>query len=159
VEEIMTLLERDKNTPKAWYGELPVTSRYTFGLAGERFFRAIKEEGAIYGTCCLKCERTYVPAALFCERCLAELDDWVDVGTIGEIYTFTLLYKNYDGSRREVPELIAFISIGDGGIIHRVGGIDPEDVEIGMKVQAVFKDKSDREGSILDIVYFKPVST
>jgi len=153
----MTLLERDKNAPQAWYGKLPVTSRYTFGLAGERFFRAIKDEGVIYGTHCPKCERTYVPAVLFCERCLGELKDWVDVGTIGEVHTFTLLFQYYDGSPREIPELIAFISLGDGGFIHRLGGVAPEEVEIGMKVQAVFKDKADREGSILDIIYFKPV--
>ncbi len=153
----MTLLERDKNAPKAWYGDLPVTSRYTYGLAGERFFRAIKDEGVIYGTHCPKCERTYVPAALFCERCLGSLEDWVDVGTVGKIHTYTLLYQNYDGSRREIPELIAFIALEDGGIIHRLGGIASEDIEIGMEVQAVFKEKSDREGSILDIVYFKPV--
>ena len=153
----MTLLERDKNAPQAWHGNLPVTSRYTYGLAGERFFLAIKEEGKIFGTYCPKCERTYVPATLFCERCLSELDEWVDVGTTGEVHTFTLLYENYDGSPRIEPELIAFVSFGDGGIIHRLGNIAPEDVKIGMQVEAVFKDQEDREGSILDIVYFKPV--
>lgn len=153
----MTLLEPDKNAPKAWYGELPVTSRYTFGIAGERFFKEIQENGVIFGTNCPKCERTYVPASLFCERCLGKLDEWVDVGTVGEVHTFTLLYQNYDGSQRTFPEVIAFISIGDGGLIHRLGGIEPDAVEIGMKVQAVFKSPEDREGSILDIVYFKPL--
>jgi hypothetical protein len=46
----MTLLERDKNAPQAWMGNLPVTSRYTFGLAGEKFFRAIKDDAKILGT-------------------------------------------------------------------------------------------------------------
>ena len=151
----MTLLEHDENAPKAWYGDLPVTSRYTYGIAGERFFRAIQEKGVILGTYCAKCERTYVPASLFCERCLGELDDWVDVGTVGEVHTFTLLYQNYDGSPRDIPEVIAFISIGDGGLIHRLGCIEPDAVKIGMKVEAVFKSPEDREGSILDIVYFK----
>lgn len=153
----MSFLEHDPKAPRAWYGDLPVKSRYTFGLAGERFFRAIKDEGRIYGTHCHKCERLYVPATLFCERCLGKLDDWVDVGTIGNVHTFTLLHQNYDGSQRDFPEVIAFISLGDGGIIHRLGGIDPESVEIGMKVEAVFKNKEDREGSILDIAYFKPI--
>ena len=40
----------------AWQGDLPVTSRYTFGVAGERFYRAIMEEGKLLGT---KCE-TYI---------------------------------------------------------------------------------------------------
>ena len=152
----MTLLERDKTAPQAWHGNLPVTSRYTFGLAGEKFFRAIKDEGKILGTHCPKCERTYVPAALFCERCLSELDEWIDVGTTGEVHTFTLLYENYDGSHRETPEVVAFVKLGDGGIVHRLNGLAPEDVEIGMPVEAVFKEAADRAGSILDIVYFKP---
>lgn len=152
----MTLLERDPNSPTAWFGNLPVTSRYTFGIAGERFFRAIMDDGKILGTKCSRCERIYVPATLFCERCFGKLEDWVDVGTTGEVHTFTLLYNNFDGSPRDTPEVIAFISLGDGGLIHRLGGVDPEDIEIGMKVEAVFKDKDDREGSILDIVYFKP---
>ncbi len=154
----MTLLERDPKAPSAWLGNLPVTSRYTFGIAGERFFRAIKDEGRIYGTHCPKCERTYVPATLFCERCLSQLDQWVDVGTTGRVHTFTLLHQNYDGSPRATPELIAFISLGDGGLVHRLGGVDPEDIEIGMLVTAVFKEPEDREGSILDIAYFKPIS-
>ena len=51
----MTLIEPDKNAPEAWYGNLPVTSRYTFGIAGEKFFRMIKDEGKIMGTRCPKC--------------------------------------------------------------------------------------------------------
>jgi len=153
----MTLLERDRNAPQAWHGNLPVTSRYTYGLAGERFFRAIKDEGKLLGTYCPQCERTYVPATLFCERCLSQLDEWVDVGTTGEVLTFTLLYENVDGSRRELPEIVAFVRFGDGGIVHRLGRVVPENVEIGLQVEAVFKDPEDREGSILDIVYFKPV--
>jgi len=153
----MTLLERDPKAPKAWIGDLPVTSRYTFGLAGERFFRAIKDDGQIWGTYCPNCDHTYVPATLFCERCLGELDEWVDVGTVGEIHTFTLLYKRYDGSDRNFPLLVAFIRLGDGGLVHRLGGVYPEELEIGLKVEAVFKLPEDREGSILDIAYFKPV--
>jgi len=152
----MTLLERDINAPQAWHGNLPVTSRYTFGLAGEKFFRAIKDEGKILGTYCPKCERTYVPAVLFCERCLGELDEWIDVGTSGKIQTFTSLYINYDGSPRSEPEIVALISFGDGGIIHKLGEIDPEDVKIGMIVNAIFKPPDMRQGSILDIIHFEP---
>jgi uncharacterized OB-fold protein len=153
----MTLLERDKNAPQSWQGNLPVTSRYTFGLAGEKFFRTIKDEGKIFGTRCPKCERVYVPAVLFCERCLSELDEWIDVGTNGEVHTFTLLYQNFDGTPRDDPEIIALISLGDGGIIHRLEKIDPENIKIGMAVKAVFKPSDQRQGSILDILHFEPV--
>ena len=110
------------------------------------------------GTHCSNCERTYIPAALFCERCLAQLDEWVDVGIIGDLFTFTLLYANYDGSPRETPEIVVFVKLADGGLIHRLDEVDPEDVAIGMTVEAIFKPKAERQGSILDITHFKPVS-
>ena len=153
----MTLLKRDPKAPAAWLGNLPVTNRYTYGLAGERFFRAIKDDGQILGTHCPQCDWLYVPAVTFCEHCLEETTDWVDVGTSGEVHTFTLLYENYDGSRRETPEVVAFIQLGDGGLVHRLGEVDPEEVEIGMLVEAVFKPKSKRTGSITDIEYFRPI--
>ena len=153
----MTLLERDPNAPGAWFGDLPVTSRYTFGLAGERFFRALKDEGRIFGTRCPHCEHTYVPAMLYCERCLAQLEEWVDVGTQGEIHTYTLLYENYDGSSREQPEIVAFVKIADGGLVHRLGEVDPGEIEFDMLVEAVFKPQDERGGSILDITYFRPI--
>lgn len=152
----MTLLHKDPNAPLAWQSDLPVMNRYTFGLAGEKFFRTIKDEGHILGTHCPNCDITYVPAAAFCERCLGKLEEWVDVGTIGDVVTYTVLYVGLDGNPLEKPEVIAFIRLGDGGIIHRLGEIEPEQVEIGLMVEAVFKPKARREGSILDIRYFKP---
>jgi uncharacterized OB-fold protein len=152
----MTLLHRDPKAPVSWQGDLPVTNRYTYGLAGEKFFRTIKDEGRILGTYCPHCDHTYVPAAVFCERCLAKLEEWVDVGTTGELVTFTFLYVNLDGSPRDTPEMIAFVRLGDGGLVHRLSEINPDQVEIGMMVQAVFKPSAERIGSILDIDYFKP---
>ena len=152
----MTLLHRDPNAPTSWQGDLPVTNRYTFGLAGEKFFRTLKDEGRILGTYCSHCDHTYVPATIFCEQCLAKLDDWLDVGLSGEVDTFTFLHINLDGTTLEKPEIIAFIRFGDGGLIHRLGEIDSDQVEIGMMVQAVFKPVSERIGSILDIDHFKP---
>jgi hypothetical protein len=152
----MTLLQRDPNAPVSWLGDLPVTNRYTYGLAGEKFFRAIKDEGKLLGTYCPHCDHTYVPAAAFCERCLGKLDDWVDVGKIGDVVTFTVLNVALDGSPLDKPEVIAFIRFGDGGLIHRLGEIEPEQIEIGLMVEAVFLPVSKRVGSILDIKYFKP---
>jgi len=154
----MSLLERDFNAPHAWHGDLPVTSRYTYGLAGERFFRAIKDEGRIFGTHCPRCNRTYVPATSFCERCLGELTEWVDVGTSGQVYSYTLLYENYDGSPRKEPEVVVFIRFADGGFIHLLREVPIEAVEFGMTVQAVFKPQVERIGSISDILYFKPLA-
>ena len=153
----MSLLERDPNAPDAWLGEMPITSRYTAGVAGEKFLRALKDEGKILGSTCDRCGITYVPARQFCERCMDELDETVDVGTVGEVHTFTLLFENLDGSQREEPEVIAFISLGDGGLVHKLNDIDLDDLDIGLLVEAVFKPEAERQGSILDIAHFRPV--
>ena len=42
----------------------------------------------------------------------------------------------------------------DSGMTHLIGGIDPDAIEIGMRVTPVFIEN--RNGNILDIVYFKP---
>lgn len=155
----MSNLGHDPAGPAAWLGDLPVSSRYTFGIAGERFFRAIKDEGKIMGATCEVCDVTYVPARVFCERCMSELDQWIDVGTQGEVYTFTLLFEDRDGIPLEEPEIVAFIQLGDGGLIHRLAEVEPDGVEFGMPVEAVFKAKKDREGAITDITHFRPVKT
>ncbi len=155
----MSLLERHPRAPGAWTDVMPVTSRYTAGLGGERFFRAIKDEGRLLGARCAACEVTFLPARQFCERCLDELDEWTDAGTRGKVHTFTLLYHNADGSVRDEPQVVAFIRIEDGGIVHRLGEVEPEQVGIGMPVEAVFKPEAERQGSILDIKYFKPAAS
>jgi uncharacterized OB-fold protein len=41
--------------------------------------------------------------------------------------------------------------------MHMLGEIDPKKVKIGMRVQAVWKPAEERQGSINDILYFKPI--
>ena len=154
----MTLLRKDPAAPVAWNGDLPVVNRYTFGLAGEKFFRTLKDKARILGTYCPDCDHTYVPATIFCERCLAELDQWIDVGIRGEVDTFTILNVGLDGNPLETPQIIAFVRFADGGLIHHLSEIELDQVEIGMLVEAVFRPKKERIGSILDIQYFKPVT-
>ena len=87
----------------------------------------------------------------------AKLDDWRDMGLVGQVHSFTLLYVNLDGSPKSEPEIIAFVRMGDGGLIHRLGNISIEDISIGMHVKAIFRPQSERQGSILDINFFEPV--
>ena len=157
----MSILEKpDKlHHAIAWRGDIPITSRYTAGIAGEKFFRAIKEEARILGTRCEACGLTYVPATMFCERCFAALDEWVEVKSRGTVFTYTVLHRDLDGNPLDPPAVLAYVKLegSDGGLVHYLGEIDPEAVHIGMAVEAAFKDAAERKGSILDIAYFRPV--
>ena len=157
----MSLLEKvDKNTEaKAWRGEIPIQNRYTCGLAGEKFFRELMESGRLLGTRCPECDYVYVPPTIYCERCFTKLEDWVEVGPGGTVLSFTVLLEGLDGSPLPEPEILALIQLdgADSVLVHRLGDVGLDEIEIGMWVKAVLKPKKKREGSILDILHFAPV--
>lgn len=139
-------------------GEIPVNYLYTYGIAGEDFFRAIKDKGKFLASKCEKCGVTYFPSRIFCERCLNHIPSTFEVPGIGEVFSFTECHENMDGSRKEKPIIIAAIKMDgtDCVFVHFLGDVKTEDVFIGMKVEPVLKAKKDREGSIFDILHFKP---
>jgi uncharacterized OB-fold protein len=157
----MSLIERigTFGEAKVWYDNIPIESEYTVGIAGETFLRAIRDRGVILGTVCPTCDLTYVPPAMYCERCFDQLEEWVEVPARGTVYTYTVLSRSLDGQALDEPVILALVRLSGahGGLIHRLKGANPEDVQIGMEVEVVFKPKEEREGSILDIEYFKPV--
>jgi hypothetical protein len=55
---------------------------------------------------------------------------------------------------------LAYVKLegANGGLVHYLGEIEPEQVYIGLEVEAAFKDVAEREGSILDVRYFRPVT-
>jgi len=55
----------------------------------------------------------------------------------------------------EIPAVIA-VDGSDGGLLHMLGGVEPDEVRIGMVVEAVWKPVGERVGSILDIAHFRP---
>jgi len=144
---------------KIWEGEFPVRYLYTAGVAGERFFREIKDHGTIKGLRCNECDVVHVPPSIYCDKCYSPLDEWVDVGTKGLLHAFTLSYLNREGSRLGEPTLMGIIKFQgtEGALIHRLGEIEPPELQIGMPMEAVFKKPEEREGSILDILYFRPL--
>ena len=133
------------------------------GPAIGRYLAELKN-GRLIAKKCNKCGRIMLPPRMFCELCWCPTDDWIEVKDTGVVNTFLLCQVNWDASRikkGQKPHLPAVIEI-DGatqgmGILHLLGEVEPEDIEIGMKVKAVWKKPEEREGSITDIKYFKPV--
>jgi uncharacterized OB-fold protein len=157
----MSLIERigKVGDAKVWYDDIPIESEYTVGIAGEQFLRALKDRGVITGTLCPNCDLTYVPPSMYCERCFSELDQWVEVAPTGVVETFTVLTRSLDDQPLDELQVLALIRLEGvhGGLVHRLGEIAPEEVEIGMAVEAVLKPAGERQGSILDIKHFRPV--
>jgi uncharacterized OB-fold protein len=138
-------------------------ARYAWdaGIAIGRYLDELKE-GRLIGTHCRKCRRTVVPPRNFCEWCFRPMDEWVYLEDQGVVNTYSLCYVRWDMERVEEPIIPAVIEIGGAskgmGIMHLLGEVNPDDVHIGMKVEAVWKPAERREGAITDILYFKPMA-
>lgn len=144
---------------KPWHGDIPVYGQYTFGIAGERFFRDIKDKGRIMGAKCAACNLVYVPPRIYCERCFGELAEWLEIPNRGVVHTFTVAHADLDGNRLKEPIVVALVKFDGvyGGLVHRLGEVEPDKVTIGMAVEMMLKPKAERTGSILDINYFRPI--
>lgn len=161
--EVVSLKEKEFRE-KVIAVEHTVRAEYEWdtGIAMGRYLEGL-EEGKILARSCYRCRRILVPPRMFCEQCFRPTDEWVEVNDTGTVNTFSICYVTWDMRPLEVPEIPAVIEI-DGasngiGIMHKIGGVRPDDVYVGMKVRAVWKKPAEREGSILDIVYWEPVET
>ena len=128
------------------------------GVAISRFLDGLRE-GKILARECRSCGRVLVPPRMFCERCFRPTDAWVRVPDTGVVETFSIAHVSWDMRDLDTPDLPAVIRIddtSDGGFLHKIGGVDPDAVSIGMAVRAVWKPESERVGSILDMSHFEP---
>jgi len=140
-------------------GAIPVRHRYTPGVAGSAFFEALRDRGVILGSRCERCSYTYVPARLFCERCLAELSAGVEVGSGGTLRSFTIGFVGVEGEPLPAPVTLGLVQLdgADAVLLHIVLDPGEEPLEIGERVEVVLRPAERRTGSILDIEGFRPV--
>jgi uncharacterized OB-fold protein len=138
-------------------GELSVSFRYTPGVGNTAFFEALRDRGVFLGSRCETCGVAYLPARIFCERCLAELEPNAEFGPEGELISWTIARVDVDDHALDTPVTYGLVRLdgADTVLLHRLIGLEG-DPAIGMRVRAVLA--SDREGSILDVDGFAPSS-
>jgi len=150
-DEKRVLTERwDPNARYAWDA----------GVAIGRYLEELKA-GRLIGRRCDNCRRIMIPPRMFCEWCFCPTDEWVYLQDTGTVKTFSLCYITWNMISLTRPQIPAVIDI-DGaskgmGIMHLLGEVEPDQVKIGMRVQAVWKPAAERQGAITDILYFKPL--
>ena len=90
---------------------------------------------------CANCGTLRFPALPICDVCLDEGFQWVDVSTVGIVWSYVVYHRAFHpGFAPDVPYVVAIVENDDGlrftGMI-----IGPrEKVEIGNRVEAVFED-------------------
>ncbi len=156
----MTFLERTTDVKRLRHVgvDMSVDYIYTSGIAGETFFKALRDEGRILAAHCPVCKNNQLPPRMFCEGCFTELREFVDVPAEGRVAAVTVVRKDRRGRPLPNPEVFAFVTfkgIQEGGLIHRLLVL-PDKAKAGLAVRVKFKPKEARTGTILDIEGFEP---
>ncbi len=149
---------REREEPFFTSGKIAIPYDYAAGKAGSRFLIEIRDNKKIMGLRCPTCNRVYVPPRSTCKDCFGQLDEWVEVSNKGTLLTYTVVHQPHSAQPMEPPYAYGVVQLdgADTGFVHLLGEVDFDQLKIGMKVQAVFKDE--RVASVLDIKYFKPLA-
>ena len=159
----MTFLQRTTDVTRLRHVgvDMSVDYIYTSGIAGETFFKALRDEGRILAVHCPVCKVNQLPPRMFCEGCFTELKDFVEVPQEGRVAAVTVARVDRRGRPLPTPEVYAFVKfkgIQEGGLIHRLLVL-PEKAKPGLVVRARLKPREARTGTILDIEGFEAVAS
>ncbi|HDP24029.1 MAG TPA: hypothetical protein ENN34_01165 [Deltaproteobacteria bacterium] len=151
--------EFDKNDCFTLNGKLALPYSYFAGRVGSTFITTIRDQKKIMGVRCDTCNKVFIPPRQTCERCFSDIrENWVDLENTGIVTNFTVVRYDDKHLPRKAPFVLALIKLdgADTPFVHILDGIEPEKVEVGMKVEAVFAKET--TNTILDIDHFAPVT-
>ena len=148
-------------------GQWPLSS-YTWKTERflDRYVEGLKEK-KILGLKCPDCGMVYVPPTNICARChtrmrLGRDADWIRVSEQGRVITYTVSYTDVSpgGLKDLAPEerrIFALIQLDatDTHFLTELKEVSEQEVEVGMRVQAVWVDEP--QGHLSDLAYFIPV--
>ncbi len=135
----------------------PMRLEYTIaaGRAPSRFLRGLAQR-RILAQRCPECEKVYVPPRGACPTCGVPTDEEVELPHTGTITTFCIVNIPFAGQAIEIPYVCASVLLDGANIalFHLIQEVPPEDVRMGMRVEAVW---ADAPGPTLEsIKYFRP---
>ena len=130
---------------------------YVAGDYKARYLRALKEK-RILGSRCSKTGKVFVPPLVTSPESFAPCNEFVEVADRGVVTTFCVVNIPVIGRNLEVPYVAASVALEGAAIsiFALIQECKPEEVRMGMRVEAVWKPDGERLGDHEDIQYFRP---
>lgn len=130
---------------------------FTAGDATTRFLRGITQK-KIIGQRANETSRVYVPPRGADPELGAATPIEVEVAQVGTVVSFCVVNLQFYGSVMEIPYTSALILLdgADLSIMHLIQEIPADQVRIGMRVEAVWRDDADIEPTLESIKWFRP---
>jgi uncharacterized OB-fold protein len=130
---------------------------FTAGVAQSKSLRGYAE-GRFIGQRCPVCKKVYVPSRGSCPKDAVATTEEVVLPNTATVTTFCVVNGPFAGQSIEIPYITASILL-DGADITFMGliqGIAPEDVEMGLRVEAVWVPKEELGPTLASVKYFQP---
>ena len=149
---------RDQQELLVMEGRIKVPYTWSAGDVGTRYLESLRDDKKFMGTRCPECEIVYHIPRGYCPDCFEKCSEWVELGTEGELLTFTIVRRHHTQlSPLKTPFGYGVIRLdgADTGFLHLLSEFEDGDLAKGGTVEAVFLDE--RGGNMLDVAYFRPV--
>jgi uncharacterized OB-fold protein len=130
--------------------------RHTTSAEEDRYLRALAE-GRLIGQRCPVCRKVYVPPRV-CPADGVPPDEVVPLPDRGTVTTFCVVNVPFAGQRLEPPYVVAQVLL-DGADIpmsHLILGVPAEQVRMGLRVAAVWRDRELWSTTPENIAHFRP---
>ena len=131
--------------------------RYRAGDSKAQFLAGLKDK-RILGSKCSATGKVFVSPLVSSPESFAPADEFVELEGRGVVTTFCIVNIPVIGRDLQLPYVAASVAL-DGAAISIFGAVQeckPENVHMGMRVEAVWKPDGERTGSFDDVLYFKP---
>lgn len=121
------------------------------------FLRAL-QNGTLLGARSGRTGKVYFPPREADPATGKELDDFVVLPDKGTVTTFAIINIPFAGQKIPPPYVAAYVLLDGADIpfLHLVTEIDAADVRMGMRVEAVWKPREERDFGIDNIDHFRP---
>ena len=149
--------EPPKEPVKYVEATLRLPYHYVAGDYRARYLHALKDK-TILGSKCSKTGKVFVPPIVASPESFAPCDELVEVADRGVVTTFCIVNIPVIGRSIELPYVAASVALdgADISIYALIQECKPEEVRMGIRVEAVWKPDGERRGSHEDIVHFRP---
>lgn len=133
-----------------WHYEID----YIHSYAQDSPFFAGLSKGKLLGSACKKCKMKFATPRAHCMECGAATD-WIELPLEGKVHTHTTCYFGGEAFLKETPFTLILVEFRgiDTLFLSRLVGAEPDEVKIGMPVQAQFLRNSKFKATD---VYFVP---
>ncbi len=124
-----------------------------------RNWRLKEQRYQLVGNRCLNCDTKFFPPRQVCTECHGTQFEPYRFSGKGELYSYTTLRQAPAGFENQAPYSVAMVKLDEGPMVEaQLADVNPEDLEVGMRVEMVTRKlREDGEAGLIIYGYkFRP---